>query len=139
MLVQAPSPVPQRLHIVRPEGLDVLGHEAGPLESQEHAGDRKRVRVGEDVALGERSRLSVGVIEPGDAMVEEPPAGLEEARQAVGIQIDPLVTDVLDHADAGDRVEPLAGEVAVVEHADGYPLLQTGLAYACPSERGLRL
>ena len=38
MLVEAPRPVTQGLHVVLPEPLDVLGHEVGSLEGEEHPG-----------------------------------------------------------------------------------------------------
>ena len=38
------------------------------------------------------------------------------------VDVDLRVADVLDHADAGDRVEALAGEVAVVHHPDLDPV-----------------
>jgi hypothetical protein len=38
MLVQASRPMPQRLGVVRREGLNVLGNEAGALERKDYPG-----------------------------------------------------------------------------------------------------
>ena len=56
-----------------------------------------------------------------------PPGGSSAARRS-RVEVDPLGADVLDHADAGDRVEALAGEVAVVHDADLDPVGDAGLA-----------
>ena len=82
----------------------------------------QRRGVGEDVALRERARLGVGVAQAGDAVVEQPPARLEQAGEGARVDVDLGRADVLDHADAGDRVEALAGQVAVVHDPDLDPV-----------------
>ena len=52
--VEPLRPVAQRLGVVGGEPLDVLGHEPGALERGLHPRQVERLRVGEDVALGER-------------------------------------------------------------------------------------
>ena len=47
--------------------------------------------------------------------------------------------DVLDHADAGDRVERLAGQLAVVHDADVDPVADARLGRPLARQRGLRL
>ena len=47
-------------------------------------------------------------------MVEQPTAGLQQVVQRRHVEVDPLLPHVLDHADARDRVELLAGQLAVV-------------------------
>ena len=74
--------------------------------------------VGEDVALGERSRLGVTDTQPGDAVVQEPAARLERCRQPLRVHVDPAGAHVLDHADARDRVERRLIERAVVRDPD---------------------
>jgi len=51
-------------------------------------------------------------------VVEQAPARFEHARERGGVLIELHGADVLDHADAGDRVEALAAQLAVVGHAD---------------------
>src|SRR6185312_4834060 len=67
--VEPPGPVAQRLDVVRPEALDVLGHEAGALEGQEHPRQGQRVGVGEHVAGCEGA--GPGLVEAGNAVVEQ--------------------------------------------------------------------
>ncbi len=72
-------------------------------------------------------------------MVEQTAAGAQHARQAGGVQVDPLLADVLDHADARDRVERLAGELAIVRDADLDPVGDAGLMSTLARELGLPL
>ena len=137
--VEALGPVAQRLGVVVAEALDVLGLEAGALERLEHARELQRLAVGEDVAVRERAGVGVGVAQAGDAVVEQPAARRQQRRELAGVLVDLLVADVLDHADAGDRVELLAGEVAVVHHADLDPLADAGRLGPLARDPRLRL
>ena len=92
----------------------MLGLKAGGLERGEDPREVQRCRVGEDKALGKRSCLGVAVAKPGDAVVEQPPAGAQDRGELSRVGVDVCAADVLDHADRGDRVELLAGNVAVV-------------------------
>src|SRR6188472_3831262 len=116
VLVEPLRPVAQCLGVIVAELLDVAGDEAGPLERQQHAREMQRFGIGEDVALRERSGLGVAVAEASDAVVEQAPTRLEQAGQGAGVDVDLGLANVLDHADAGDRVEALAGQVAVIHH-----------------------
>ena len=68
----------------------------------------------------------------GDLVVEQPPAGLEQGVQVVGVLQVPLGADVFGHTDGGDRVVRPVVDVAVVLDADldpvGEPLLGDPLA-----------
>ena len=77
--------------------------------------------------------------QPGDAVVEQAPARAEAARQALGVDVDLLLPHVLDHADAGDRVEALAAQVAVVLHADLDAVGEAGVGHAPAGQLGLGL
>ena len=139
VLVQAPRPVAQRLGVVLAEALDRVGLEARVLEGVLHAREVQRRRVGEHVALGEGPGLGVAVAQAGDAVVQQPAAGLEELMQALGVRVDRGGADVLDHPDRGDRVERLGLQVAPVHDAElaavGHALVDRALA----GTRGLRL
>ena len=67
------------------------------------------------------------------------PPGSQQRGEPLGVEVDPLAADVLDHADAGDRVEPLAGEVAVVHDPDLDPVADPGGLGPLPGDPGLRL
>src|SRR5262245_56373227 len=79
VLVEAAGPVTQGLRIVGGEVLDMVGDEARPFERQQVPREVEGGGVGEDVALRERPRFGVGVAEPGDPVVEQAPAALEQA------------------------------------------------------------
>ena len=66
------------------------------------------------------------------------PVGLEQVAQALGVRVDLDVADVLDHADRGDRVEALAGQLAPVLHADVDAVGDAGLLGARAGALGLR-
>ena len=67
--------------------------------------------IGEHVALGERAGLGVPVAQPRDAVVHSRPPVVEQPRELRRVDVDLVGADVLDHADAGDRVELLAGQI----------------------------
>jgi hypothetical protein len=55
-------------------------------------------------------------------VVQQPPPKLKQTSEPLRVAIDLDATDVLNHADARDRVEALAGELAVIHHADLDPV-----------------
>ena len=100
----------QRLGVVGAEALDVVGLEAGALEGERDPRELERLAVGEDVALGERPGL--GSLWRSRAMpwLSSRPPGFRSPASCARVDVDLVVADVLDHPDAGDRVEPLAGD-----------------------------
>ena len=70
-------------------------------------------------------------------MVEQPAAGPEQLVQPASVDVDLLDAHVLDHPDAGDRVERAVGHLAVVGDADLDAVGHAGLAR--PLGRQLRL
>ena len=117
--LEAIDPVAQGLGIVAGEPLDVVDDEAGALQRELHPRHVQRLAVGKDIALRHRPGLVVdAVLELGDAVVEQPPAWLQQPRQAGRIGVDLVLADVLDHADARDRVERLAAQLAIVGHLE---------------------
>ena len=58
------------------------------------------------------------------------PPGRSRLAQAARVDVDLLLAHVLDHADAGDRVERPVGHLAVVGHAELHPVGHAGLAGA---------
>src|SRR5215208_1747884 len=137
--VKALGPVPERLGVVGGETLNVVGDEAGKLERPQHPGEMKRLSVGENVALREGPGRRIGVSKSGDPVVEEPPAGVEHGGKLASVVVDLILSDVLDHADARDRVVALAGKLAVVGDADLDAVRDTGLRRALACELRLRL
>jgi hypothetical protein len=93
----------------------------------------------EHVALGEWPRFGVAVAKPGDAVVEQPPPGPQYRGELSRVGVDVCAADVLDHADRGDRIELLAGKVAVVADADLDPVGEPRRRRPLARERGLRL
>ena len=119
----------------------MIGLEARALERELDARQVQGGGVGKHVALGERPRLGVAVAQAGDAVVEQPPARLQQPCEHARVLVDAVRADVLDHADRGDRVEALAADarpqVAVVAYADLDPVLQARLGHAPARELGL--
>src|SRR4051812_30228284 len=130
VVVQPPRPVAQRLGVVIAEPLDVVDLEAGAFERERHAAEMQRVGIGEDVTLAERARFRIAVTQPGDAVVQHTPPVDNERAELLCIDVDLLLADVLNHADAGDCVERLAGDLPVVLHADVH-LVADALGF-CP-------
>ena len=139
VLVQALRPVLERLGVVGVEALDGLRHEARALDREADARHVQRRGVGEDEALGERAGLGIGVPQAGDAVVEQPAPGAQERREPRGVRVDVRAADVLDHADRGDLVVGLAGEVAPVHDVDVDEVADARLLGALPRADGLRL
>src|SRR4051794_15249485 len=103
VFVQSPRPVAKRLRIVVAEAFDVVDLESRPLERERHAREVQRVGVGEHVALAERAGFRVAVAQSGDAMVQDAATVADQRAQLRRVLVDPLLADVLDHADARDR------------------------------------
>ena len=112
----------QGLGIVGGEAVDVLGREAGTRERRKDPRQVQRRRVREHIALGERSGVRVAVTQARDHVVQLPRPRLKQTSEPLRVAIDLDATDVLNHADARDRVEALAGELAVIHHADLDPV-----------------
>src|SRR5438876_3404489 len=73
------------------------------------------------------------------AWLSSRPAGPQHHGELPSVSVDVRAADVLGHADRGDRIEPLTGEVAVVGDADVDPVGQSGRRRPLPRERGLPL
>ena len=118
----------------------MAGHQPGPLERLLDSRERQRHAVGEHEPLRERALVRrVEVLELGDPVVEQPAAGTQQPMQSAGVDVDPLLAHVLDHADAGDRVERPVGDLAVIGHADLDPVGHAGLANPLAGQLGLML
>ncbi len=135
--VESPDPLAEGLDIVLREPLDVVGLEARSFQRELHPGEMQGRRVWEHVALGEGSGLGVAVAHPRDAVVEQPSAAVQEARELGGVDVDLTGADVLDHADRSDRVEALAGQIPVVGDADLHAILETPGGDTLPRQFGL--
>ena len=72
-------------------------------------------------------------------MVEQPPAGRQQPCQQLRVQVDPLLADMLDHADARDRIERPVGHFAVVGQPDLNAIGQPRRGDPLSRERGLLL
>ncbi len=132
----------KRLGVVRVEVLDVQRLEPGTLEGEQHAGQVQELAVREHVAVRELSAdvgAAFGRRHVGDAVIEHPPARLEHAGDPSRVLVDLPFANVLDHADAGHRVEPLLAQVAVVHHLELDPIADPGLAGPLGRQLGLRL
>jgi hypothetical protein len=70
-------------------------------------------------------------------VVEQAPAGRQQLRERAGVAIDLGVADVLDHADAGDRVIRPVVELTVVGEADLDAVGDAGLGHPPARELGL--
>src|SRR5680860_177466 len=75
----------------------------------------------------------------GDAVVEQAAAGGDQLGQPLRVHLDLSITDVLDHADRGDRIEALAGDLAIVLGPDLDPVGDAGLCDPAPRLAGLGL
>src|SRR3954452_1166610 len=139
VLVEVADPVAESLRVVGSELLDVPHDESRPLEPEHHARDVGRLPVREDVALREGPALDVAVLQPRDAVVEQAAAGAQHGGELLGVGVDLRLADVLDHPDRGDRVELLAGQLAVVLDADLDPVRESRIGHALARQHGLRL
>src|SRR3954447_11041452 len=137
VVVEPARPLAQGLGVVALEALDVLDLEAGSFQRELDPRQRQRVAVGEDVALGEWPGFGRVRVEARDAVVQQPAAGRQEGAELLRVDVDLVLADVLDHADAGDRVELLALQLAVVLDAN-VDLVADALG-SCALARDLRL
>ncbi len=74
-----------------------------------------------------------------DAVVEDSAAGLQHAGDLARVLVDLRLADVLDHADAGDRIEAFLAQVAVIHHPELDPVVHSGLARQLLRQLRLRL
>ena len=133
--VQVGGPGGQRLGVVLAQVLLVPHLEAGVVHVRDQVAGSLEFPVGEDVAVDEPARADGGldVVRPGDAVVQQPPAGpqLPEQEREVGRQV--RLADVLGQADRADRVQAGLRHVPVIQVPDlGEP------GQARPLDRGLR-
>ena len=70
-------------------------------------------------------------------MVQQAPLGPQQPVQRGEVLAGHRRTDVLEHADRGDRVERVLSEVAVVLQADRHLSLETGLGHSLTGQGGL--
>ncbi len=75
----------------------------------------------------------------GDPVVQHPAARRQHPGDPSRILVDPRLADVLDHADAGHRVEGVLGQVSVVHDADLDPIGNPGLPGSLAGQLGLGL
>ena len=109
----------ERFGVVVGEALYVSGDESGAFQRELDARQRQGNPVWEHKPLREGPLVGrVEILELRDPVVEQPPASSQQARQACGVDVDPLLPHVLDHADAGDGVELLARQLAIVGHPE---------------------
>src|SRR5215216_795944 len=139
VVVEPPCPVAERLRVVVAESLHVLDLEPGALERKLDARQRQWVAVGEDVTLRERPGFRGLRIEARDAVVKQPSAAGQHAPELLCVDVDLRLPDVLDHADAGDRIELLALQLTVVLDADVDLLGQAGSFRSFARHARLRL
>ena len=130
--------MPQCRRVVPAEALDVVGLERRPLERELDPREGERLAVGEHVS-GREDVLERVVVraEHGDPVVEQDAGRLEQLRERLGVAVDLVLADVLDHADARDRVERLVGDLPVVGDADLDPVGQAERGDPLAAERGL--
>ena len=137
--LEAALPLEQRARVVLGEVLDCDRVQPGALDRGLDPRQVQRRRVREHVALRERAGLGVADPQPGDPVVEDPPARPHQPRELREVRVDVDAADVLDHADRGDRVERLARQLAIVHHAEVDAVFQPGLARPLARELRLRL
>src|SRR5436190_4368922 len=112
--VQARGPVSKRRGVIVGKSLDVLDHESLMLERTDDAREVKGLGIGKDVALRERPGRGICVPEARDPMIEEAPTRAQNPPETAAVGIDLGFADVLDHADARDRIESLPKRITVV-------------------------
>src|SRR3954467_3750628 len=139
VVVEPSGPVAQRLRVVVAEALDVVDLETCALERERDPRQVQWVCVREDVALAERTGGRIVVAEPCDAVVQHAAAVDDQRAELRRVLVDPLVADVLDHADAGDRIEALTADLAVVLDADVHLVGDTRFGGTLARDSSLRL
>ncbi len=132
--VQVRAPGRQGPRVVLPQILLVPDLETGVVHERDQVTGSLELAVGEDVPVDEPALTDggLGVVRPGDAVVEEAAAGLQLAEQVREVGREVGLAHVLGQADRADRVEACLGHVTVVQVAD---LGQAGQPR--PLDRGL--
>src|SRR5436305_7811765 len=87
----------------------------------------QRRGVGKYETLREGPGLGIADTEARDSVVDHLPAGPQEPRHLRGVGIYLSRADVLDHADARDRIERTVGDLSIVGDPDLDPVLEAGL------------
>src|SRR5690606_4173608 len=143
-LLQALAPQLQGARVVQAQALDVDDLQAGFADRGADGHQVRQLALGEDVAVDELAgatpdRAAVGVTR-GDAVVQHQPAGLYRAEQALTVQRQVGVADVLEHADADHLVETaVLRQVAIVQQLQGHALFKPFLDHALAAQLQLRL
>ncbi len=140
VLIEALRPVAQRLGVVAVQVLDMQGLQAGALQREQHPREVLDLAVGKDVTVGEVAADVEALIrgrDPGDAVVEHAPAGAQHPGDLAAVLVGLGAADVLDHADRGDRVEGIVGEIAVVGDPELGQIPDSGFSCALGRQLGL--
>ncbi len=133
--VQVRAPGRQGLRVVLAQVLLVPDLEARVVHERDQVAGPLELAVGEDVPVDEPLLADGGleVVRPGDAVIEQPAAGVQLAVQVREIGREVVLADVLGQPDRADRVEARLRHVAVIQvphlGEPGQPL---------PLDRGLR-
>ncbi len=88
-----------------------------PSHGQHRVADVEQLAVWKHVAANERAWTQLGAADGRDSVVQQPPPGRQERREAREVRFDAGAAYVLGHADRGDCVESLSSELAVVLEA----------------------
>src|SRR5215211_2687455 len=99
--LEVPDPGAQRESVVLAQILDVAHFEAGLVDHRNNVADLMQLAIGEDVAVDEASPSEGPPLPrgPGDAVVEEAAAGLQQAIELLEVHPELREADVLEHAD----------------------------------------
>ena len=133
VVAEVAAPVAAGHGVVLAQVLLVPHLEALVLHDRHHRARAGQLAVGEDVAVDEtRARdAGVAVVDPGDAVVEQPPPVTQPVAQEAEVGRVVLHADVLGQPDRADRVEAGLADLAVVAvphlRGAGQPLLRDGL------------
>jgi hypothetical protein len=115
--VQVRAPSRQGLRVVLAQVLLVPDLEAGVVHERDQVAGALELAVGEDVPVDEPVLADgrLGVVRPGDAVVEEPPARVQLAVQVREVGLEVVLADVLGQPDRAHRVEARLRHVAIVQ------------------------
>src|SRR5918994_2379810 len=99
--LEVPDPGPQRESVVLAQILDVAHLEASLLDGRDDCADLVQLAIGEDVAVDETSPPKGSPLPrgPGDAVVEEAAAVMQQRIEPFEVHPELRETDVLEHAD----------------------------------------
>jgi hypothetical protein len=117
--VQVRAPGRQGPGVVLAQVLLVADLEAGVVHERDQVAGSLQLAVGEDVPVDEPGLADggPGVVGPGDAVVEEPAAGVQLAEQVCEVGREVVLAHVFGQPDRADRVEARLEHVAVVQVA----------------------